>query len=184
LTNDSETKGKSKESTRDSLVSSRVTEANKTTPAVYFDEVDRLLERFREELFSSGWSSFRNYMLPKDIRTPEVDRFVRNPLTNVTSDDKNFYVRTEIPGLDKTDLEISINDRVLRIEGETQDEEEIKDDVYLRREYYSSKFYRSYTLPEDVNEDKIEASLDKGILQIKLPKTKTGNSKTKKIKIK
>ncbi|NPD90559.1 MAG: Hsp20/alpha crystallin family protein [Asgard group archaeon] len=185
MTKDSVIKNKEKteKKKKETLVGSRKTEADKTIPTVYFDEIDRLLEKFREELFSSGWSSFRNYMLPKDIRTPEIDRFVRNPLTNVTSDDKNFYVRTEVPGLDKNDLKISISNRVLRIEGEAKEDIKKDEEDFLRREYHSSKYYRSYTLPEEVNEDKIDASLENGVLIIIIPKIEIGKSEEKKIEI-
>lgn len=167
----------------DSRTESQQMEEDKSMPMIYFNEIDRMLDSFRKEFFSSGWDGLRKSMLPRESLTSELERFIRHPLTNITSDNNNIYIKTEVPGLDKDELMISIHNGILKIKGEPKTEIIEEEGEYLRKEYYSSKFYRSYTLPEEVNEDKIEASLEKGILSITLPKNKSGKTKEKKIEI-
>ncbi len=77
-----------------------------------------------------------------------------------------------------------IHDGTLEIKGEQKNEHEEKDKGYVRREYSSSSYFRSYILPEMIDEDKIEATLDKGILKLILLKIKEEKKEKKKIEVK
>jgi HSP20 family protein len=94
------------------------------------------------------------------------------PAVNIMEDDKRFSLDLAVPGIDKKDLKIEINEDVITISSEHKDEKEESGDNYKRREFSYSSFCRSFYLPENVNKDKIEANYKDGILTVTLPKEK------------
>jgi HSP20 family protein len=75
-----------------------------------------------------------------------------------------------VPGLKKSDFQIELDNQVLSISTETKEEQENQEENYTRREFGYASFKRSFTLPESVDEEKINASYSEGILNIHLPK--------------
>ncbi len=142
-----------------------------------FDEVDAYFRNFW--MPTSLWD-FR----PFSLKLFEEDEFFRTPLANIKDEGDHFLITAELPGLDKSDIEITVNDGRLEIKGVQETKEEEKGKGYIKREYYSSKYYRCFSLPENIDEDKIEASLDKGILKITLPKIEVPEKEKKKIEVK
>lgn len=111
----------------------------------------------------------------------------RLPATNVKENEKEFRLELSVPGFDKEDFSIEIEKNVLKISGrkEVRNEEKDKNDKVLRQEFGYSSFSRSFTIPENVDTEHIEAQQKDGILQISLPKMdKTIEDKVKKIEIK
>ncbi|MHA1440049.1 MAG: Hsp20/alpha crystallin family protein [Promethearchaeota archaeon] len=122
---------------------------------------------------------------PFSLKVFDEDEFFRTPLANITEDDKKYQITAELPGLEKGDLEITINEDTLEIKGERKEEHEEKDEKgYLRKEYSSSSYYRSFKLPENIDEDKIDATFDKGVLKLTMPKKEIEEKEKKKISIK
>ena len=122
---------------------------------------------------------------PLSLKVFEEDPFFRTPLTNISEDESGYDITAEIPGLEKGDLEISIHDGTLEIKGERKEEHKDKDDNgYVRREYHSSSYYRTFTLPENIKEEEIDANLDKGVLKLRLPKKEEKKTQPKKIEVK
>jgi HSP20 family protein len=106
------------------------------------------------------------------------------PAVNVREDDKNFTLEAAIPGIDKKDLKIDVNEDVLTISSETKSESEESSNVYKRKEFSYSAFSRSFYVPENVNREKIEANYKDGILTVALPKQEEEKNKiTRKIEI-
>jgi len=99
------------------------------------------------------------------------------PAVNIREDDKNYILELAIPGVDKKDLKIDINEDVLTISSETRKESEDDKDGYKRKEFSYSSFCRSFYIPENVNRDKIEANYKEGILSIGLPKQEEDKNK-------
>jgi HSP20 family protein len=93
------------------------------------------------------------------------------PAVNVTENTKNFKVSLAAPGLKKEDFKIDVEGNMLTISSETGEEKEEKDERYTKKEYSYSAFSRSFTLPEGVNKEKIEASYENGILRLVIPKS-------------
>jgi HSP20 family protein len=90
---------------------------------------------------------------------------------NIKENDEHFEIDVAAPGFTKKDFEISVENGVLRISAENKEEIEEKKDEYTRREFNYNSFSRSFTLPENVNEDeKIEATYKRGILKLVLLK--------------
>ena len=92
------------------------------------------------------------------------------PAINVYQDKDNVMVETLIAGVDPKNVEISVENDVLTISGKTQMKSDIKREDYYRKEIREGSFTRSVILPMQVKGDKAEASYDKGILKIRLPK--------------
>ena len=106
------------------------------------------------------------------------------PAVNIKEDEKNFILDLAVPGIDKKDLKIEINEDVITVSSESKDEKEVNSDDYKRREFSYSSFCRSFYLPENVNKDKIEANYKDGILSVFLPKdVEEKNKITKQVKI-
>ncbi len=107
-----------------------------------------------------------------------------SPRVDISENDKNIFIDLEIPGVDKKDLKITLQDNILTVEGEKKILDERKDNNAFRSERIYGSFKRSFTLPEDVDQDKVEAEFKNGVLHIKLKKLgpKTPNEKVIKIK--
>ena len=93
-----------------------------------------------------------------------------NPAVDLYEKDDHFVIKAELPGVDKKDIAIDLKDRVLTLSGERSFENEVKEENYYRRERSYGKFQRAFTLPADVDSDKIKAEFKDGLLQIEVPK--------------
>ena len=104
-----------------------------------------------------------------------------NPAVDLYEKDDHFVIKAELPGVDKKDIAIDLKDRVLTLSGERSYENEVKEENYYRRERSYGKFQRVFTLPADVDSDKIKADFNDGLLQIEVPKPE--EQKPKKVTI-
>lgn len=104
------------------------------------------------------------------------------PSIDVSEDDKHLKISAELPGLDKNDIDVHIDEGVLTLRGEKKSEKTSDEEGCYRTERYYGSFQRSIPLPPDVDHERAEAKFDKGVLNVRLPKTKTA-AKTKKIDI-
>ncbi len=104
------------------------------------------------------------------------------PLTNVTEDTKNYYVRAELPGIKANELDISVTGEGISISGERKFASEKKDARYHRREREAGKFSRVISLPGHIDTDKVEANCTDGILTVVLPKQAAAKAKQISVK--
>lgn len=127
-------------------------------PAQLRREIDRLFELLEAEAPSA---------MPAGVYPP----------INVTQDAKNFYVRSELPGIDPAALNISVERNKLVLAGKR--EVPVEDDrvSYHRRERTGGQFSRSITLPGDVDPDRVEATYRHGVLTITLPKAEAARAR-------
>jgi HSP20 family protein len=100
----------------------------------------------------------------------DTDMGIWNPAVDLYEKDDHFVIKAELPGVDKKNIAIDLKDRVLTISGERSYENEVKEESYYRRERSYGKFQRVFTLPADVDSDKINAEFKDGLLQIEVPK--------------
>ena len=122
---------------------------------------DRDLWRGGSALESAAWS-------------PQLDAFRRG--------DK-YVIRADLPGLKKDDVKVEVQDGVLTITGERRAEhDETKDDVYRSERSYG-RFFRSLTLPENVNADDVQASFNDGVLEVTFAAPKQMEKKPKQVSI-
>jgi HSP20 family protein len=116
----------------------------------------------RLEDFFKPWSPwFTNAGWEKEVTVPAV---------NVSETKENYKVSLAAPGLKKSDFRIDVEASMLTISSEKEETKEEGEPLYTRKEYSYSSFSRSFNLPEEVNQDKIEASYQDGVLNIVLPK--------------
>lgn len=106
------------------------------------------------------------------------------PAVNIKENEKAYTLELAVPGIDKKDLKIDINEDVLTISHESKSETEETKEGYKRKEFSYSSFCRSFYIPDNVNTDKIGASYKDGVLSVELPKMEEEKSKlTKQVKI-
>lgn len=102
------------------------------------------------------------------------------PAINIAESDKSFMIEVIAPGFLKTDFSVSVENDQLKISGESQTETTGEEKNYYRKEYSRSSFSRSFTLPDNVQADAIQAQYQDGILAIELPKIPATIAKTPK----
>ncbi len=106
------------------------------------------------------------------------------PKMDVWEDDKHLYFEAEIPGMSKKDIKMSLEDNILTIKGQRKEEKESENKNYIRQERTYGSFQRSFTLPGEVNADKIEARFEDGVLKVSIEKTNVKPTNQKLIEIK
>lgn len=104
-------------------------------------------------------------------RTADTDVVHWTPRVNVEEMNEKFEISAELPGLKKDDVKIEVKDHVLTFTGEKKMQQDKKEkNVHLYERAYG-KFCRTFTLPDNVDVDKIEAAFQDGVLRIDVPKT-------------
>lgn len=98
-------------------------------------------------------------------------RMMKVPAVNVIENKDNFVVSLAAPGLKKNDFKIDMEGNMLTISSEKEEKKEEKEERFTRKEYNYSSFSRSFTLPDEVMREKIEALYEDGILRLTLPKS-------------
>jgi HSP20 family protein len=126
-----------------------------------------------------------NDLFETDLLSPELFNFEgslpsRIPSVNITEGDKNFKIELAAPGFDKKDFKVETDNGMLTISSEKEKEDKEETDNYRRREFSYSSFRRSFQLPENSIQDKIEAKYENGVLKLTLPKKEISISKPKK----
>ncbi len=114
---------------------------------------------------------FRNFGLGPAWNQPE---FVSDMRVDIREDDDAYYIDAEIPGVDKDDIDVSVEGNRVAINAETKRENEKKNGKELIVERSWGKAYRAFALPADIDGDRTEAHYDKGVLALKLPKKTNG----------
>jgi HSP20 family protein len=107
-----------------------------------------------------------------------------SPSVDISETKDNFIVKAELPGLESKDVNVSISGDLLIIKGEKKKEEEEKDEHHYCVERYSGSFQRVFQLPTAVKGDKVEATFEKGVLKVTLPKVEEAKKKEIEIKVK
>ena len=132
-------------------------------PASLLDEMDTLARGI--------WDSWRPFRLDDSLV----------PHTGVYEEKNQLVMKTELPGIDKEDLEITLEGGRLTIKAKKK-EEVTEDTTHHTRERYYGQYFRSVTLPYPVKENKINATFENGVLELRLPKAE--EAKAKRIEIK
>jgi len=97
-------------------------------------------------------------------------RTVKVPAVNITEQKNEYLVSLAAPGLKKENFKINVDGNMLTISSEKEENKEEKDKKFTRKEYSYSSFSRCFTLPEEINQAKIEAKYEDGVLKISLPR--------------
>ncbi len=138
----------------------------------------------------NGGMSLRPFASPFSL-LEEVEEMARTafetglvPKLDMYEEDKELVVKAELPGIRKKDLDIKLDGDVLTIKAEKKAEKEVKETTHYARERSFGQYVRYMTLPTRVDGDKITATLKKGLLEIRMPKTEAPEPKKIEIKTK
>ncbi len=104
-----------------------------------------------------------------------------SPLCDIYEEGDDIVVKAEIPGVDRGDIDVQVENNVLTIRGERRREKEVKSDNLYRTERSYGAFSRSFTLPVTVDTERIKAEYKDGVLHVTLPKVE--EAKPRKIKV-
>ncbi|MEZ5014865.1 MAG: Hsp20/alpha crystallin family protein [Chitinophagales bacterium] len=117
-----------------------------------------------------------------DRFTDEKGSFM--PSVNVSEDDMAFHLEFAVPGFDKKDFTVDVENDHIKISGKKEMSKDSKEKNYTRKEFAFASFERMFTLPENVDHERIDASYENGILNLVLPKKEVKPEiNTKKIEI-
>ena len=106
------------------------------------------------------------------------------PRVDIAETDKAFEIKADIPEVNKEDVKVTVHNGVLTIQGERKQEKEDKGKKFHRVERYYGSFTRSFTLPDNVDETKISASFNDGVLNLQIQKTEEAKPKSIEVKVK
>jgi HSP20 family protein len=139
--------------------------------SVMRDEMDRMFERFE-----SGWPRW-----PSLLRG---DGAITVPQLDVRENTNSIVIEAELPGVEEKDVSVSLANGVLTIKGEKKHEKEEKGEAYYMAERSYGRFERAVRLPNTVDEGKVEAKFDKGVLKVTAAKKPEAVKAERKIEIK
>jgi len=100
------------------------------------------------------------------------------PRVDIRETDDALLIQTELPGIDKKDVQLEVKDGVLMLSGERRYEKDIKEENVHRVERAYGNFSRSFSLPTNVDADKVSARMKDGVLKVQLPKRESAKPKT------
>jgi len=135
--------------------------------------------RKNNSLLPSFFGNLENEFFKDD----RLDRFT-NVAVNIKERDDDFVIEMAVPGYKKEDLNLEIDGNKLIVSAEVSHEVDDSGENYSRREFSYGSFTRSFTLPREIDVDKINASSNDGVLNISIPKPESKKKKVKKITLK
>lgn len=113
-------------------------------------------------------------------RQPTIDSY---PAANVAETDQEYKISVAVPGLEKEDITIDVQDDVLMIEGNKESTVSDEDEGFTRKEYSMSSFKRTFVLPQHVDISSINASCKNGELLLTIPKIQESKKEPKRISV-
>jgi len=136
-----------------------------------FRELSLLQDRMNR-LFQDSMSSNHDEDLTTGAFVPAVD---------IYEDEHNITLKVEVPGVDEKDIDVRVENNTLTVRGERKFEKEEKEENFHRVERRYGSFTRSFTLPNTVDAENVEANYEKGVLNVRL--AKKAEAKPKQIKV-
>lgn len=132
----------------------------------------------------SSYSPFLSNLFDDDLFFGTTGKSSTMPAVNIKENEKGFNLELAVPGMNKENLKIEINDDVLTVSSETKEEKNEEKEGYKRKEFSYSSFCRSFYLPENAKVEEIKASYKDGILDIEIPNENEAKvNKNREIKI-
>ena len=105
------------------------------------------------------------------------------PMVNIKETKDGYHLEVAAPGLSKENFSITMEKDLLTISGEKQTEQKQEGEKFTRKEFNYGSFQRSFSLPEEINQEAIDAKYENGILKIALPKKEESKKPAKEIKV-
>lgn len=124
---------------------------------------------------------FRNYSGLAGRSLLRGDARNWSPTANISETDKEYLIKAELPEVKREDIKVTLENGVITLSGERKQEKETKDENEIRVESLYGNFSRSFSLPENIDVNNVQAESKDGVLRIRIPKT--GPSKPKSVSI-
>jgi len=121
----------------------------------------RTMQEQMNRLLDLAWNKEAGEELREGIWQPPVD---------IYEDEENVVIKAEVPDIDQKDIEVRIEDNTLTLRGERKLDQSVRKDNYHRVERYYGPFQRSFAIPSTIDQEKVKASCDRGVLTVILPK--------------
>ena len=141
-----------------------------------WDEMQRMhnqMNSMMESFFESP--SFRSPFWAQNVSRPRADTW---------ETEKEVHAEIELPGMDKNDIRLNLSEGALEVRADKKSESKEEKKDFYRMERSSSHFYRSFSLPRNIDVTKANAKYENGVLRISIPKTKQVNVKSRVLEIK
>jgi HSP20 family protein len=139
-----------------------------------FREMEGLTSRMNDLLGLKRWGSSQRELMAAADWAPSCD---------VSETEKEYRVRAELPDVKKEDVQVTLDDGMLTLQGERREEKQEKNEKFHRRELSYGTFLRCFTMPDDADEGQVDATFKNGLLEIVIPKSKFKPAKAKAIEI-
>jgi HSP20 family protein len=139
------------------------------------------IDRLFEDVLS--WSPFRRGMLEEPFTRLGLMRGAIQPRADLIEKEDGYEIDMDIPGFKKDDIEIALVGNNLTVRGTMEEEKKEEGREYYFCERQRGTFARSFSLPEGIDPDKIEADLNAGVLTINLPKTPDAQKKPRRVEV-
>ena len=135
----------------------------------------RTMQEQMNRLLDMAWNREFGEELREGVWQPPVD---------IYEDENSVVIKAEVPDVDQKDIEVRIEDNTLTLRGERKHNNEVKKENYHRVERYYGQFQRIFTLPQTIDQEKVKASCEKGVLTITLPKREETKPKQISVEVK
>ena len=147
-------------------------------PDLYFDSIHNELNNFLRD-------TLLVHANPLNIKKSSIWR----PAIEVKQNDKNYKVKVQLPGVDKDDIEVELDNGCMTITAEIHEEKEEKEEKAKNERYHTSEFrygryQRTISFDHPIKPEECSAVYDKGVLTITIPKVQTEHKEPKKLEIK
>ena len=143
-----------------------------------FRDLAGLQERI-DRLFEDSFSRLRG-----PFSSEALERGAWSPAVDIVESDDEIVLKADLPGLDPADVDIQVQNGTLTLKGERKFTSDVKEDDYRRVERVYGSFLRSFSLPQTVDPDKVEADYRNGVLEVRLPKRPEAKPKQIKVAVK
>ena len=135
----------------------------------------RTMQEQMNRLLDLAWNREPGEELREGVWQPPVDIF---------EDAESLIIKAELPGIEQKDIDVRIEDSTLTLRGERKHDQEVRKENYHRIERYYGSFQRSFSLPATIDQEKVKATCDKGVLTIVLPKKEETKPKQISVEVK
>lgn len=122
----------------------------------------RTMQEQMNRLLNVSWNN--------DVSGEDMKDGLWQPAVDIYETADSIVIKAELPDVDQKDIDVRIEDNTLTLKGERKHEDEVKKENYHRIERFYGSFQRSFSLPATVDQEKVDAICEKGVLTITLPK--------------
>lgn len=138
-----------------------------------FGEFDEAFNRMMPSLFSR---------FPR-VGAENGAKFEWAPSADISETDQEYLIRAQLPAVRKEDVKVTLDQGLITIHGERKEEKENRDEKFHRVESFRGAFSRSFSMPDNIDEQAIRADSKDGVLTVHLPKAKASTPKTVEVKV-